>query len=155
MANAVEQRMKELGIQLPPAAAAASNYVGYVVSGSMVFVSGQLPLQEGKPTAIGKLGREVSLEEGQKAARICALNVLAQLREACNGDLGRVKRCVRLGGFVNSAPEFTDQPKVVNGASDLMAEVFADAGRHTRASVGVASLPSNVAVEVEGLFELR
>lgn len=149
----VEQRLKDLGITLPVPAAAVANYVPFVVTGNLVFVSGQLPLDNGKPAVQGKLGAEVSVEDGTRAARLCALGLLAQLR-AATGDLNRVKRVVRLTAFVASTPDFTDQPKVVNGASDLMVEVLGDAGRHARVAVGAPSLPLNVAVEIEGIFEI-
>ena len=153
MAGTVEARLRELGITLPEAAAPAANYVPYVVAGNLVFVSGQLPMEGGKVAFTGRLGDGLSLEEGQRAARLCGLNLIAQVKAAC-GDLDRVRRVVRLGGFVASAPEFTDHPKVVNGASDLMVEVFADAGRHSRAAVGVAALPLDAAVEIDGIFEI-
>lgn len=149
----VEQRLKDLGITLPVPAAAVANYVPFVVTGNLVFVSGQLPLDNGKPAVLGKLGAEVSVEDGVRAARLCGLGLLAQLRAAV-GDLDRVKRVVRLTAFVASTPDFTDQPKVVNGASDLMVEVLGDAGRHARVAVGAPSLPLNVAVEIEGVFEI-
>lgn len=149
----VEQRLKDLGITLPTPAAAVANYVPFVVTGNLVFVSGQLPLDNGKPAVLGKLGAEVSVEDGARAARLCALGLLAQLRAAV-GDLDRVKRVVRLTAFVASTPDFTDQPKVVNGASDLMVEVLGDAGRHARVAVGAPSLPLNVAVEIDGIFEI-
>lgn len=149
----VEQRLKDLGITLPVPAAAVANYVPFVVTGNLVFVSGQLPLENGKPAVLGKLGAEVSVEDGVRAARLCGLGLLAQLRAAA-GDLDRVKRVVRLTAFVASTPDFTDQPKVVNGASDLMVEVLGDAGRHARVAVGAPSLPLNVAVEIEGVFEI-
>jgi len=149
----VEQRLKDLGITLPVPAAAVANYVPFVVTGNLVFVSGQLPLENGKPAVTGKLGDEVSLEDGVRAARLCGLGLLAQARAAA-GSLDNIKRVVRLTAFVASAPSFTDQPKVVNGASDLMVEVLGDVGRHARVAVGAPSLPLNVAVEIEGVFEL-
>lgn len=155
MAGTIERRLAELKITLPAAAAPAGNYVPYVVAGPLVFVAGQLPFEDGKVKYAGKLGAGVSLEDGQKAARLCALNLIAQVRAACGGDLDRVKRCVKLTGFVNAAPEFADHPKVVNGASDLMAEVFRDKGRHARAAVGSSSLPLGAAVEVDAIFEIR
>ncbi|MCA1940306.1 MAG: RidA family protein [Caenispirillum bisanense] len=155
MAGTVDTRLAELGITVPQAAAPVANYVGYVVSANQVFVSGQLPLADGKPQVLGKLGADVSLEDGVKAARLCAINLIAQVKAACGGELDRVVRVVRLGGFVNSTPDFTDHPKVVNGASDLMVEVFGDAGRHCRAAVGVPSLPLGVAVEIDAVFEIR
>lgn len=154
MSGKIDARLKELGIELPQASAPVANYVPYTIAGNLVLVSGQVTLWGGKVEYIGKLGREIGIEDGQKAARLCALNILTHLKNACGGDLDRVKRVVRLGGFVNCTPEFIDQPQVVNGASNLMAEVFGDAGRHARAAVGVASLPFGVAVEVEAMFEI-
>jgi enamine deaminase RidA (YjgF/YER057c/UK114 family) len=154
MTGRIEARLKQLGITLPAAGAPAANYVPTVQSGDLVFIAGQITLDNGKREFIGKLGREFNVEEGQKAARLCALNIIAHLKNACGGDLDRVKRCVRLGGFVNAVPDFLDHPQVVNGASDLMVEVFGEAGKHARAAVGVGSLPFGVAVEVEGVFEI-
>lgn len=146
-------RLAELGIELPSPPKPVASYVGYRVFGEMVQVSGQLPIQDGKVTRTGRLGAEVGVGEGTAAARLCAINVLAQLQAACGGDLSRVRACIRLGGFVASTPEFTDHPKVVNGASDLMAEVFGpEVGAHARAAVGVAALPLGACVEIEGLF---
>jgi enamine deaminase RidA (YjgF/YER057c/UK114 family) len=154
MSGKIDARLKELGIELPQASAPVANYVPYTIAGNLVLVSGQVTLWGGKVEYIGKLGREIGIEDGQNAARLCALNILTHLKNACGGDLDRVKRVVRLGGFVNCTPEFIDQPQVVNGASNLMAEVFGEAGRHARAAVGVASLPLGVAVEVEAMFEI-
>lgn len=151
----IDSRLAELGLTLPAAAAPVANYVGYTVSGKTVYISGQLPFRDGKLTCTGKLGAGVSIEEGYAAGRQCALNILAHLRVACGGDLDRVARVLRLGGFVSSTAEFTDAPKCVNGASDLMVEVFGDAGRHARFAVGVASLPAGAAVEVDAIVELR
>jgi enamine deaminase RidA (YjgF/YER057c/UK114 family) len=154
MAGLVEKKLAELGITLPTPAAPIANYVGFVRTGSLVFVSGQVCFDaSGKLVARGKLGENVSIEDGQKAARACAVNLIAQVKAAV-GDLDRVSRVVRLGGFVNSDPAFLDGPKVMNGASDLMVEVFGDKGRHARTTVGVASLPLDAAMEVEGLFEV-
>lgn len=153
MAGTVDARLKELGIALPEAAAPAANYVPFVTVGTLVFVSGQLPVEGGEIRFAGRLGDGLSLEDGQKAARLCGLNLIAQAKAAC-GDLDRVKRVVRLGGFVASAPDFADHPKVVNGASDLMVEVFGEAGRHSRAAVGVAALPLGAAVEIDAVFEI-
>lgn len=155
MTGTIDARLAELGLTLPKAAAPAGNYVPYVRSGSLIFVSGQIPLVDGTPSFIGQLGAGMSLEDGQQAARTCAINLIAQVKAALHGDLDRVTRVVRLGGFVNCTPDYTDHPKVINGASDLMAEVFGEAGRHARAAVGCASLPLGVAVEVEGTFEVR
>jgi enamine deaminase RidA (YjgF/YER057c/UK114 family) len=154
MSGTIEARLKELGIELPQASAPVANYVPFTVGGKLVVVSGQVSVRDGKPEFVGKLGREISIGDGQQAARLCALNILAHLKNACGGDLDRVKRVLRLGGFVNCTADFTSMPQVVNGASDLMVEVFGDAGRHARAAVGVASLPLGVAVEVEAMFEL-
>ncbi|MGE5516772.1 MAG: RidA family protein [Bacteroidota bacterium] len=150
----VEQRLKDLGIDLPVPAVAVANYVPFVVTGNLVFVSGQLPLENGKLAVQGKLGAEVGIADGTRAARLCALGLLAQLKAATGGDLDRVKRVVRLTAFVASTPDFTDQPKVVNGASDLMVEVLSDAGRHARVAVGSPALPLNAAVEIDGIFEI-
>src|SRR6202161_1486868 len=154
MSGKIEGRLKELGLELPQASAPVANYVPYTVSGNLVVVSGQVSVRGGKAEFVGKLGAGISVEDGQKAARLCALNLLAHLRNACGGDFGRAKRVLRLGGFVNCPPEFTEMPQVVNGASDLMVEIFGDAGKHARAAVGVSSLPLGVAVEVEAMFEL-
>jgi enamine deaminase RidA (YjgF/YER057c/UK114 family) len=132
-----------------------ASYVGFVRHGDLIFVSGQLPFEDGMLAATGLLGRDVSIEDAAKAARICAINLLAQVNAACDGDMERIVRCVRLGGFVASMPDFTDQPKVVNGASDFIAEVLGDKGAHARAAVGVAALPLNACVEVDGIFVVR
>ena len=154
MAGAIDARLQELGIELPEAAAPAANYVPYVVSGNQVFVAGQITIHNGEIQYVGKLGRDYGVEDGEAAARLCALNIIAQVKAACGGDLDRVVRCVRLGGFVNSTADFTDQPEVVNGASNLMVEVFGDKGKHARAAVSAASLPRGVAVEVDAVFEI-
>jgi enamine deaminase RidA (YjgF/YER057c/UK114 family) len=154
MAQTIEQKLKTLGITLPTPAAPVANYVPFVRTGSLLVVSGQICLgSDGKLVAVGKLGENVSMEDGQKAARACAINVLAQVKAAL-GDLDKVVRVVRLGGFINSDPTFLDGPKVMNGASDLMVEVFGDKGRHARSTIGVAALPADAAVEVEGFFEV-
>ena len=151
----IDQKLQSLGITLPQSAAPAANYVPFVITGNLVFISGQLPMKEGKPGDLGKAGKEFSIEQAQQTARLCGIGLLAQLKVACGGNLDRIKRCVRLGVFVNSAPGFIDQPKVANGVSDLMVEVFGDAGRHARAAVGVNELPFGVAVEVDGTFEIE
>lgn len=155
MAGRIDQRLAELKIELPQAAAPVANYVPAVTSGNLVFISGQVTVWNGEFKYVGKLGRDFSVEEGQAAARLCGLNILAQLKAALNGDLDRVTRCVKLGVFVNSADDFTDQPKVANGVSDLMVEVLGDAGKHARFAVGTNALPLNVAVEVDAVFEVR
>lgn len=153
MSNAIETRLAELGLILPEAPAPAANYVPYVISGNLVFVSGQISMtSEGLIT--GKVGADLTVEEGAAAAKTCALSLLAQAKAACGGDLGRLKRVVKLTGFVNSTPEFTDQPKVINGASDALVEILGDAGRHSRSAVSAGALPLGVAVEIEGIFEI-
>jgi enamine deaminase RidA (YjgF/YER057c/UK114 family) len=154
MAGTVEKKLADLGIILPEPAAPVANYVGFVRTGNLLVVSGQLCLDPaGKLVAKGQLGAGVSVEDGQKAARACAVNLLAQVKVGL-GDLDKVTRVVRLGGFINSVPGFTDGPKVMNGASDLMVTAFGDKGRHGRTTVGVSALPLDAAIEVEGLFEV-
>ncbi len=151
----IDDRLRSLGIELPMPSAPGANYVPFVRTGNLVFLTGQLSQWNGERRFIGKLGREFEVEQGKQAARLCALNLIAHLRAALDGDLDRVVRCVRIAGFVNSVPEFVSQPQVLNGASDLFVEVFGDAGRHARMAVGVSALPYDVAVEVEGVFEVR
>ena len=154
MAGAVEAKLRDLGVTLPEPKAPMANYVPFVRSGNLLTVSGQVCFDgEGKLVAKGRLGDGVSIEDGQRAARACAVNLLAQVKAAI-GDLDKVTRVIRLGGFINSAAGFTEGPKVMNGASDLMVEAFGDKGKHARSTVGVAALPADAAVEVEGLFEI-
>ena len=154
MPGTVEKKLSELGIVLTEPAAPVANYVPFVRTGNLLMVSGQICLDaQGKLVATGQLGGGVSIEDGQKAARACAVNLLAQVKAAL-GDLDKVLRVVRLGGFVNSAPGFLEGPKVMNGASDLMVAAFGDKGKHARSTVGVSALPADAAVEVEGLFEV-
>jgi enamine deaminase RidA (YjgF/YER057c/UK114 family) len=154
MAGIVEKKLASLGITLPTPASSIANYVPFARSGNLLLLSGQLCFgADGKLVAKGQLGAGVSIEDGQKAARACAINLLAQLKGAL-GELDQVKCVLRLGGFINSAPGFTDGAKVMNGASDLMVEVFGDKGRHARTTVGVSALPADAAIEVEGLFEV-
>jgi enamine deaminase RidA (YjgF/YER057c/UK114 family) len=155
MASSIEQRLSEMGITLPPPGAPAGNYVPFVVVGNLAFMSGQVAREAGKMKYVGKVARDLSVEQGQQAARLCAVNLLAQLKQACGGDLDRVERCVRLSGFVNSTPDFLEHPKVVNGASDLMVAVLGERGQHARTAVGVAALPLDSAVEVEAIFQIR
>ena len=150
----IDDRLRELGITVPTPAIPVANYVGFVRTGNLVFTAGQVTLSEGKFLYQGKVGAGISADDANKAARLCAINILAQLREACGGDLDRVVRIVKLVGFVNAAPEFTEHPKVINGASDLMVEVFGEKGKHARSAVGSGSLPLNVAVEVEAIAEI-
>jgi enamine deaminase RidA (YjgF/YER057c/UK114 family) len=154
MTGTVESKLAELGIVLPTPSAPVANYVGFVRTGRLLVVSGQLCLgSDGKLVAQGKLGAEVSAEDGQKAARACAVNILAQLKAGL-GDLDKIVRVVRLGGFINSVAGFADGPRVMNGASDLMVAAFGDKGRHARTTIGVAALPLDAAVEVEASFEV-
>ncbi len=154
MTNPIDAKLTELGLALPDAPAPAANYVPYVQSGNILHVSGQI--SQGPAGQIkGKLGHNMSAEDGAAAAQACALSLLAQVRAACDGDLTRLVRVIKLTGFVNSTADFTDQPKVINGASDILVEILGDAGRHARSAVSAASLPFGVAVEIEGIFEVR
>jgi len=150
----IESRLAELGITLPTPAVPVANYVPYVITGDLVVISGQIPLKDGKIAFTGKLGDVVSVETGVEAAKLCFINLLAQLRVACGGDLSRVQQVVRLGGFIACIGEFTSHATVMNGASDLAVAVFGDAGRHARSTIGVPSLPLDSAVEVEGIFRI-
>ena len=153
--GAVEARLAELGITLPQPMAPMANYVPFVRTGELVVVSGQVPARDGAIAFTGKVGEDVSVEQGQDAARLCLVNVLTHLRAACEGDLDRVVRVVRLGGFIASPPSFSQHALVMNGASDLAVAVFGEAGRHARSTIGVPALPGNAAVEVEGMFAVR
>ena len=154
MSNAYESRLTDLGVTLPDAPAPAANYVPYVIVGDMVYISGQIS-NGSDGLIIGKLGENMDVAAGAAAAKTCALGLVAQLKAACDGDLSRLVRVVKLGGFVNSTPDFTDQPKVINGASDFLVELFGEAGRHARAAVSAAALPLGVAVEIEGIFQIK
>jgi enamine deaminase RidA (YjgF/YER057c/UK114 family) len=154
MTRRIEARLAELGLKLPSPAAPAGAYVPFALVERLVFVSGQLPLHDGALRFHGRIGETVSLEDGIEAARLCGLNLIAQAAVACGGDLDRVVRVVRLGGFVCAVPGFADHPKVLNGASDLMLEVFGEAGRHARFAVGAPDLPLGAAVEVEAVFHI-
>jgi enamine deaminase RidA (YjgF/YER057c/UK114 family) len=149
----IDDRLEELGIDLPEPPAAVASYVPFIVQDGLVFVSGQISMAP-EGLIAGRLGENLELTDGQAAARQCGINILAQLRAACEGDLSRVRRIVRLGGFVNSTPDFTDQPKVIDGASTLMTDVFDEAGRHARAAVGVNVLPLGAAVEIDAVAAL-
>jgi len=155
MANIIDQRLKELNIELDVASVPAGSYVPYVITNNLVFISGQLPFIDGKLTIKGKVGDNVSLDDAVKMSEACAKALLSQLKAACNGNLDKVNKVVKLGGFVASAPNFTDQPKVINGASDLIVNIFGDKGKHSRFAVGVAALPLNVPVEIDGIFEIE
>ncbi|WP_047454689.1 RidA family protein [Rhizobium rhizogenes] len=154
MSNAIEDRLKELGIVLPQAAAPAANYVPYVISGNLLYLSGQLPMENGKVGVTGHLGKDVDVAGGQRAAELCAINILAQAKAALDGDLSRIKRLIKLNGFVASVPEFVEQHLVINGASNLLANVLGEAGKHARAAVGMAALPMNAAVEIDAILEI-
>ncbi|MCG8490599.1 MAG: RidA family protein [Sneathiellales bacterium] len=154
MAGQIDAHLNSLGITIPEAAAPAANYVPYMITGNLVFVSGQVPFVDGKLAFQGKVGEDFTAEEATECARICGLNILAQVKAACDGDLDRVMRCVKLGGFVNCVDGFGQQPSIINGASDLMVEVFGDKGRHARFAVGTNALPMNVAVEIDAVFEI-
>lgn len=151
----IDERLAELGVTLPTPSVPAASYVPWRRVGGLVFIAGQIPVKDGQRLFIGKVGREYTVEQAQDAARLVALNVLAHVKSACDGDLDRVVGIVRLGVFVNCLPEFTQHPMVANGASDLLVQIFGDAGRHTRAAVGAPSLPFDVAVEIDAVFEVR
>lgn len=155
MQGKIDKKLEAMNIVLPPSVMPAANYVPYTISGNQIFVSGTLPMKDGKPQDIGKLGKEFTVEQGQQTAKLCGINILAHVKAACGGNLDRVKRIVRMGIFVASAPGFTDQPKVANGVSDMMVEIFGDAGKHARFAVGVAELPFGVAVEVDATVEFE
>ena len=150
-----EKKIKELGLTLPEAKAPVGNYVATKITNKMLFISGQISINENGELIIGKVGKDLDTEAGYNAAKRCALSIVAQVKKACDGNLSKIKSCVKLTGFVNSIDEFTEQPKVINGASDLIASVFGEAGMHTRAAVSTNSLPLGVAVEVDAIFELN
>jgi len=154
MSDQIAAKLKEMGITLPAAAAPAANYVPYVISGGLLYISGQLPMEGGKVAVTGHLGKNVDVAAGQRAAQLCAINILAQASAALGGDLGRIKRVIKLNGFVASAPEFVEQHLVINGASNLIANVLGEAGKHARAAVGMAALPFNAAVEIDAIMEI-
>ena len=155
MPGKIDQRLAELKLELPNPASPMANYVPAVRSGNLLFLSGQICQWNGERRFVGKLGRDFTVEQGQEAARLCGLNLLAQAKAALGGDLDRIVRCVRLGGFVNSTADFLEQPRVVNGASDLMVDVLGDAGRHARTAIGTNVLPFDLAVEVDAIFEVK
>ena len=150
-----EEKIKELNIILPEAKAPVGNYVATKVSGNMLFISGQISIDENGQLIKGKVGKDLSTDDGYNAAKRCALSIVAQVKKACNNDLSKVKSCIKLTGFVNSTEDFTEQPKIINGASDLIASIFAESGMHTRAAVSTNSLPLGVSVEVDAIFELN
>jgi len=150
-----DEKLKELNINLPEAKAPVGNYVAAKVSGNMLFISGQISIDENGQLIKGKVGKDLNTEAGYNAAKRCALSIVAQVKKACDNDLSKIKSCIKLTGFVNSTEDFTEQPKVINGASDLIASIFGDAGMHTRAAVSTNSLPLGVSVEVDAIFELK
>ncbi|MEQ8745719.1 RidA family protein [Pyruvatibacter sp.] len=154
MAGRIDARLKELAIELTDPATPAANYVPYVVTGNLVFISGQVPVDATGLPFRGKVGDTISQEDAVKAARLCGLNILAALRQACDGNLDRVTRCVKLGGFVNGTPDFDQHPAVINGCSDLMVDVFGNAGKHARFALAASNLPFDVAVEIDAVFEI-
>ena len=154
MTNSVDNRITELGIEIPEPPKAVASYVGWVRTGNLIYVSGQIPVRDGNLTMTGKVGDTVTVEQAQQAAQVCAINIIAQLKDACDGNLERLNRIIKLTGYVSSAPDFTDQALVINGASNLIGEVFAEAGVHSRAAVGVAVLPLDASVEVDAIAEI-
>ncbi len=154
MTNEISKRLEDLGITLPVAAAPAANYVPYVISGNTLYLSGQLPMEGGKVAVTGIVGKDVELDAAKRAAELCAINILAQASAALGGDLSRVKRLIKISGFVASAQDFTSQHLVINGASDLLVNVLGEAGKHARAAVGMASLPLNASVEIDAILEI-
>lgn len=150
----IQAKLQELGFELPEVAPPAANYVPYMISGNMLFISGQIPFLNGETMHLGRVGENLNIDEGVAAAQACALNILAQANAAVDGDWSKIKQCVKLGGFVNCTADFTAHPEVINGASNLIGEALGDMGKHTRFAVGAPSLPLGVAVEIEALFEL-
>lgn len=155
MSAAIESRLKELGIELPVAAVPVANYVAYTISGNTLYISGQLPMEGGKVAVTGLVGADVDVASAQRAAELCAINVLSQAKAALGGDLGRIKQVLKLNGFIASAPGFAEQHVVMNGASNLVANVLGQPGKHARAAVGTAALPFNAAVEVDAILEIE
>ncbi|MDA9818115.1 RidA family protein [Flavobacteriaceae bacterium] len=151
----IGQNLQNLNIILTTPATPAANYLPFRISGNQIFISGQLPMKDGVLQYAGKLGNEINLEEGQKAAELCAINIIAVLKTACDGDLNKIKKCVKLGIFINAAADFIDFPKVGNGASDLMVKIFGENGKHARFAIGASSLPRNAAVEIDAVFEIE
>ncbi len=155
MAGKIDARLAELGITIPVPPVPVASYLPYVVTGNLIVVAGQVTLEDGKVKYTGRLGGDISIEDGEAATRLCARNVLSQVKAACGGDLDRVRQVVRLNAFFNSTPDFLDHPRVMNAASDMMADIFGDSGKHTRVGVGVSSLPLGVPVELDGVFEIE
>lgn len=154
MSDTIESRLKDRGITLPVAAAPAANYLPFTISGNTLYLSGQLPMENGKVAVTGIVGRDVDVPAAQRAAELCAINILAQAKAALGGDLGRIRRILKLNGFIASMPDFTEQHLVMNGASNLIADLLDDAGKHARAAVGMAALPLNASVEIDAIIEI-
>lgn len=154
MSKEISDRLAELGITLPVAAAPAANYLPYTISGNILYLSGQLPMENGRIAVTGIVGKDVELDAAKRAAELCAINILAQASSALSGDLGRIKRIIKINGFVASTPDFTSQHLVINGASDLLVKVLGEPGKHARAAVGMAALPLNAAVEIDAMMEI-
>ena len=150
-----EENIKKLNIELPPAPNPVGAYVAYKKIGNLVFISGQISLRSNGDLIKGKIGSDLSLEQGNEAAQICAINIIAQIKKACDGDLNNVKSCVKITGYVNSNDNFIDQPKVINGASDLLVKIFGENGKHSRAAISVSSLPLGASVEIDAIFEIN
>lgn len=155
MSDTIESRLKDRGITLPVAAAPAANYLPFTISGNTLYLSGQLPMENGKVAVTGLVGRDVDVATAQRAAELCAVNILAQAKAALGGDLGRIRRILKLNGFIASMPDFTEQHLVMNGASNLIADLLGDAGKHARAAVGMAALPLNASVEIDAIIEIE
>ena len=151
----IEENIKKLGISIPDAPAQVGAYVDFKSVGKFLYISGQISLDSNGKLIKGKVGKDIDLKKGQEAAKFCAINIIAQAKKACNGDLEKISSCIKLTGFVNSTDEFTDQPKVLNGASELITNVFGESGKHTRAAISVNSLPLGVSVEIDAIFELK
>jgi enamine deaminase RidA (YjgF/YER057c/UK114 family) len=152
--NSIDKKLETLGITIPDAPSPAANYIPYVISGNLVFIAGQVPFENGKINYTGKVGKDIDINKAKEVAKICGLNVISVLKNAVNGDLSKVKKCVKLGIFVSCTSDFHQQPEVANGASDLMVEIFGENGKHARFAVGANSLPRNVPVEVDAIFEI-
>jgi enamine deaminase RidA (YjgF/YER057c/UK114 family) len=151
----IDENLKKMGLVIHEAPEPVGKYVAYKIINKFLYISGQISVDASGNFIKGKLGKEISIEKGQEAAKLCALNIIAQVKKACDGDLNKVANCIKLGGFVNSTSDFIDQPKIINGASELISDAFGDIGKHTRAAVSVNSLPLGVTVEIDAIFELK
>ena len=151
----IEENIKKLGIAIPDAPAPVGAYVAFKIVNKLLFISGQISVDSNERFIKGKVGKDIDLKKGQEAAKLCAINIIAQAKKACSGDLEKISNCIKLTGFVNSSDEFIDQPKIINGASELISAVFGESGKHTRAAISVNSLPLGVSVEIDAIFELK